>query len=74
MSFRYDTLFWFWANQYVFLLLNDASLAKKQHIQMSVLGLTRSGLQPTIYNSLGDHASHNHTDAVLIIHLITAFS
>jgi hypothetical protein len=35
MSLHSDTLFWFWANQYLLFLLNTVCLAEKQQIPIS---------------------------------------
>jgi hypothetical protein len=50
MSLHSDTLFWFWANQSLLLLLNAACLAEKQQIPCNVIvfDFTLSGLEPTI--------------------------
>ena len=67
MSLYSDILLWFRANQsllYLF-LLNDACLVEKQQIPISVFGLTRPGLEPTIYRTRGEHvATHYATIAV----------
>ena len=63
MSSYSDTLFWFRANQSLLLLLNAACLAEKQQIPVSVFGVTRLGLKPTIYRTWGEHANHYTTDA-----------
>ena len=62
MLLHSDKLFWFRAKQSLLLLLNTACLAEKQHI----FGLTRPGLEPTIYRTPGEHANHYTTDAVYI--------
>ena len=49
MSPYSDTLSWFRANQSLLLLLNAACATKKQ--QIPIFGLTRSGLEPTIYRT-----------------------
>ena len=36
ISLHSDTLFWFWANQTLFLLLNAACLAEKQQLQIVI--------------------------------------
>jgi hypothetical protein len=64
MSLHSDTLFWFRANQSLFFLLNAACLAEKQQIPILVFGLTRPGLEPTIYRTRDKHAIHYATDAV----------
>ena len=53
---------WFWANQSLLFLLNVACLEEKQQIPISVFGLTRLGLDPTIYCTRGEHANHYITD------------
>jgi hypothetical protein len=35
------------------------------HTNFIVFGLTRSGLEPTIYRTRGEHTNHYITDAVL---------
>jgi hypothetical protein len=68
MSLHSDTSFWFWANQSLLFLVNTACLAEKQEIPiLIVFGLTRTGLNPTIYRTRGEHANHYATDAVYII-------
>ena len=64
MSLHSDTLFWFRTNQYLLFLLNAAFLAEKQHTPILVFGLTRPGLEPTIYRTRGEHVNHYDTDAV----------
>jgi hypothetical protein len=64
MSLHSDTLFWFRANQPLLFLLNAACLAEKQQIPILVFGLTRPGLEPTIYRTPGEHANHYATNAV----------
>ena len=39
-------------------------LAEKQQLPILVFGLTRSGLEPTIYHTQGEHANHYITYAV----------
>jgi hypothetical protein len=36
------------------------------HTNFIVFALNKQGLEPTIYHTLGEHASHYATDAVLI--------
>ena len=51
-----DTLSWFQANQSLLFLLNAVCLAKKQqNTNFIVIGLTRLGLEPTIYHTSGEH-------------------
>jgi hypothetical protein len=61
-----DTLFWFRANQSLLLLLNGVCLAEKQQIPILVFGLTKPGLEPTIYHTRGEHANHYNTNVVCI--------
>ena len=42
-------------------------LEEKQQIPILVFGLTRSGLEPTIYRTRGEHTNHYTTDAVIYI-------
>ena len=65
MSPHSDTLSWFQANQSLLFLLNAVCLVEKQQIPISVFGLTRSGLEPTIYLTQDEHANHYTTDAVV---------
>ena len=37
---------------------------KATNINCMIFGLTRSGLEPTIYRTRGEHANHYATDAV----------
>jgi hypothetical protein len=70
MSPHSDILSWFWANQYLFFLFNAACLAEEQQIpNLIVIGLTRSGLESTIYRTGDEHANHMHytTDVVNIL-------
>jgi hypothetical protein len=53
------SLFWFWANQSSLFLSGDAS-----NNNLIIFSLTRSGLEPTIYRTSGDHANHYTTDVV----------
>ena len=50
MSLHLDTLYWFWANQ----------------ISILVFGLTQSWLEPTIYRTQGEHATHYTIDVVIL--------
>jgi hypothetical protein len=61
MSLHLDTLSWFRANQSLLFLLNAVCLAEKQ--QIPIFDLTRSRLEPAIYNTRGEHATHYSTDA-----------
>jgi hypothetical protein len=56
MSSHSDT--WFRANQSLLFLLNAVCLAEKQQIPILVFGLTRTGLEPMIYHTQGEHANH----------------
>jgi hypothetical protein len=46
------------------------------NINFIVFGLTRSGLEPTIYHTRGEHANHYATDADILpnedLHIATA--
>ena len=65
MWLHLDTLFWFRANQSLLFLLNAACLAEKQqNTNFIVFGLTRPGLETTIYRTRDKHANHYATDAV----------
>ena len=67
MSLHSDTLFRSRANQSLFFLLNAACLANSGETtnkNVIVFGLTRPGLEPTIYRNRGEHANHYTTDAV----------
>ena len=49
-------------------LLNAACLPEKQHISICIVfGMTRQGLEPTIYRTRGEHSNHYATDVVRII-------
>ena len=61
------TLSRFRANKSLLSLLNAVCLAEKQQIPILVFGLTRSGLEPTIYHTHGEHANHYTNDVVAII-------
>ena len=61
MTFHLDTLFWFSANQYFLLLLSAKCLAKKEQI---LFGMTRPGLEPTIYRTPRDDTNHYTIDAL----------
>ena len=45
-------------------LSNAVCLAEKQNTNFLAFGLTRFGLEPTIYGSQDEHANHVITDAV----------
>jgi hypothetical protein len=57
MSLHSDTLFWFRANQSLLFLLNAYS-REATNTNFIVFGLTRPGLEPTIYHTRGEHANH----------------
>ena len=66
MSLHLDTLSWLRANQFLLFLRNAVCLVEKQQItNFIVFGLTRSGIEPTIYCTRGEHAYHYTTDMVL---------
>ena len=65
MSLHSDTLSRFRANQSLLFLLNDVCLAEKQHVPIVIIfGMTRLGLEPTIYNTRVEDANHYTTVAV----------
>ena len=62
-----NALFWFWAEQSLFLLLSASCLAEKQQIPISKVSVfTRPELESTIYRTWSEHAYHNTTDVVTI--------
>ena len=62
MSPHLDTLSWFRADQSFLFLLNAACLPEKQQISICiVVGMTRPGLEPTIYRTRGEHSNHYAT-------------
>ena len=63
MSPHLDALSRFQANKPLPFLLNDAC-GKATNTNFIVFGLTRSGLEPTIYCTQDEHANHYTTDAV----------
>jgi hypothetical protein len=70
MSHHSDTLSWLRAIQSLLYILNGACLAEKQHIPIFIVfGLTRSGLELTIYRTRGEHALtiHYTTDAIHVV-------
>ena len=68
MSPHSDTLSWFRADQSLLFLLNAACLLEKQQIAICIVfGMTRPGLEPTIYRTRGEHCNHYATDVVDII-------
>jgi hypothetical protein len=47
-------------DQYLLFLLNAACLPEKQQISICIVfGMTRSGLEPTIYRNRGEHSNHS---------------
>ena len=64
MSLHSDTLSWFRANQSLLFLRNDACFAEKKQILKSVICLTYSRLEPTIYNTGYEHANWYTIDAI----------
>ena len=56
----------FRANQSLLFLLNAACITEKQQIPILVFDVTRSGLEPTIYRTRGEHANHYPTDAIIL--------
>jgi hypothetical protein len=44
-------------------MMRPACLAEKQQNNYIVFGLTRPGLEPLIYRTLGEHVYHFNTDA-----------
>jgi hypothetical protein len=73
MSPHSDTLSSFRANQSLLFLLNAACLAEKQNSNFTVFGLTRSGLEPTIYLTRGEHTNLYTTDAVKLFGIVRAW-
>ena len=51
-----NTLFWFWANQSLLLLLNVVCLAEKQTPVLYV-GFAQPRLEHTIYHTQGEYAN-----------------
>ena len=67
MSPHSDTFSWFRANQSLLFLLNAASLVESnKYLFYSLCFHTRSGLEPTIYRTRGEHANYYTMDAVLL--------
>jgi hypothetical protein len=63
-----SALSWFRVDQSLLFLLNAACLPEKQQISICIVfGMTRSGLEPTIYRTQGEHCNNYATDAVRII-------
>ena len=67
MSPHWDTLSWFRTNQSLLFLLNATSLAQSNNYQFIVFGLTRSGLDPTIYGTQGENANNYTIDTVVLV-------
>ena len=68
MSPHSNTLSWFRADPSLLFLLNAAYLPEKQQTSICIVfGMTRLGLEPTIYRTQGEHSNHYATDAVRII-------
>jgi hypothetical protein len=63
MSIHSETVSWFRANQSLLFPINDACLATNTYF--IVIGMTRSGLEPTIYHSRGEHLNYYITNAVI---------
>ena len=59
-------------SQSVFLLFHECCTLSRQSTNTIciVFGLTRSGLEPTIYHTRGEHANHNTTDAVATLRIL----
>ena len=72
MSPHSDTLSWFRANQSLLFLL-DAAYGEATNSNSIVFGLTRLGLEPTIYRTQDQHANHYTTDAVLCYWILELF-
>jgi len=68
MSLHSDTSIRFRTNQSLLLLLNAARLKSGEatNTNFIVFGLTRPGLESTIYRTRGEHANHYTTDAVYL--------
>ena len=65
MSPHSDTLFLFRANQSLLLLLKYCVLSGEvTNTHLIVFGLTRSGFEPTIYRTRGEHTYHYTTDVL----------
>ena len=68
MSPHSDTLSRFRVDQSLLFLLIAACLPEKQQISICIVfGMTRLGLEPTIYRNRGEHSNHYASDAVRII-------
>ena len=63
MSHQWDTLSWF---QALLFLLSAACLAEKQHIYANFIffGLTRPGLESTLYRTRCQHANQYTNNAI----------
>jgi hypothetical protein len=64
MSLHSDTFFWFRANLSFFFFLKRLLSGKATNTNFIVFGLTRPGLEPTIYRTLGQHSNHYTSDAL----------
>ena len=62
MSLQSDTLYQLRANQFLLFILNAVCLAQ---IPILVFGFTRPGIEPTHYHTIGNHANHYATNAVV---------
>ena len=60
MSLHSATLSWLLGNRSV------VCLVEKQQIPMLVFGLTRPGIEPTMYRTRVEHANHYTTDAAML--------
>ena len=67
MSLHSDTLYCFRTNDSLFLLLIVVCLAEKQQKQVLVFGLTRLGLEYTVYRIRGKHANVEFEDTKGVI-------
>jgi hypothetical protein len=68
LSFHTDTLFWFRTKQSLLFLINAAcrEATNTNFIVFGLtFGLTRSGFEPMIYCTRGEHANHYTTNAVI---------
>ena len=53
-----------WGNQSFFLLLNTVFITEAKNTNFTVIGLTRPGVEPTIFYFQGEHASKYITDDI----------
>jgi hypothetical protein len=71
MSLYLDTIFWFWANQALLLLLSSVFLVKKQKYQfidiLIVFALTPPELEPTVYHTWEENAITLEKRTLIII-------